>query len=146
MLEEELSLTLEEKTTDAYEKLIDNMPSIGIISRKKRIKGYIEITEIAQYMITSEEITDESAFYIFSIMMRKCSNFNKATIMTALSLESIGEAVFSPIGLKFIIEVRRTLNLPTTQHSNDEATVIEEKLINDGEDQPNPPPDTQQRD
>ncbi|SMG66297.1 hypothetical protein BMETH_548_2 [methanotrophic bacterial endosymbiont of Bathymodiolus sp.] len=139
MLEEELSLTLEERTTDAYEKLLDNMPSVGFISRKKRIKGYIEITEIAQYMITSEEITNESAFYIFSIMMRKCAKFNKAATMTALSLESLWKDVFSPIGLKFIIEVRRNLNLPSTHHSDNEATVIEEKLINDGEDQPESP-------
>ena len=127
MLEEELNLTLEEKTTDAYEKLVDNMPAIGFISRKKRLKAYIEITEIAQYMITSEEITEESAMYIFSVMMRKCANFQKATTMTALSLGSIGKNVFSPIGLQFILEVRRTLNLPTTHHSNEETTVIEEK-------------------
>ena len=125
MLEEEISL--EERTTDAYEKLIDNMPSIGFINRKKRIKAYIQLTEIAQYMINSEEITTESAFYIFSIMMRKCSDFQKATTMTALSLDSIGKNVFSPIGLQFILEVRRNLNLPSTHHSDDEIIVIEEK-------------------
>jgi len=125
MLEEEISL--EERTTDAYEKLIDNMPSIGFINRKKRIKAYIQLTEIAQYMINSEEITTESAFYIFSIMMRKCSDFQKATTMTALSLDSIGKNVFSPIGLQFILEVRRNLNLPSTHHSDNEVIVTEEK-------------------
>jgi hypothetical protein len=59
--------------------------------------------------------------------------------MTALSLESLGKDVFSPIGLKFIIEVRHNLNLSSTHHSDNEATVIEEKLINDGEDQPESP-------
>lgn len=126
MLEEDISL--EERTTDAYEKLIDNMPSIGFINRKKRIKAYIQLTEIAQYMINSEEITAESALYIFSVMMRKCSDFQKATMMTALSLQSIGKNVFSPIGLEFILEVRRNLNLPSTHHSDNEIVVIEDKI------------------
>ena len=124
MLDEELSL--EDKTTDAYEKLIENMPPIGLISRKKRIKAYKQITDIAQYMITSGEITEESAIYIFSVMMSKCPRFQKAASMTALSLNSIVKNAFSPIGLAFILEVRRTLNLPATHHSVDEKLVSEE--------------------
>lgn len=129
MLEENISL--EDRTTDIYEKLIANMPSIGWMSRKKRIKAFIQITEIAQYIINNEEITAESTLYIFSIMMRKCADFQKATMMTALSLHSISKNTFSPIGLNFIIEVRRKLNLPSTHHSDIETKVIEEKLIND---------------
>ena len=123
----EENISLEESTTDAYEKLCDNMPSIGFISRKKRIKGYIQISEIAQYMITNKEMTEESALYVFSIMMRKRSDFNKAAMMTALSLNTIGKNVLSPIGLIFVLDVRRNLNLPLTHHNNNEATVIEEK-------------------
>ena len=123
----EENISLEEQTTDAYEKLIENMPSIGFINRKKRIKAYIQLTEIAQYMIGNEEISEESAMYIFSVMMRKCADFQKAATMTALSLNTIGKNVFSTIGLKFIIEVRRNLNLPSTHHSNSEKIVSEEK-------------------
>ena len=123
----EENISLEEQTTDAYEKLIENMPSIGFINRKKRIKAYIQLTEIAQYMIGNEEISEESAMYIFSVMMRKCADFQKAATMTALSLNTIGKNVFSTVGLKFIIEVRRNLNLPSTHHGNSEKIVSEEK-------------------
>ena len=119
MLEE--NINLEESTTEAYEKLLENMPPIGIINRKKRIKGYIQLTEIAQYMITNGEMTEESALYILSIMMRKCSDFQKAATMTALSLDTIGKNVLSPIGLIFSIEVRKNLNLSSTHHSAKEA-------------------------
>ncbi len=118
---------LEEITSKAYDKLVQNMPSIGFISRKKRIKGYIQLTEIAQYMISNDEITDENALLVLSIMMRKYSDFQKAATMTALSLGSIDKNVLSPIGLKFILEVRRNLNLPTTHHSDKEAETPVEK-------------------
>lgn len=124
----EESISLEESTTEAYEKLLDNMPPIGFINRKKRVKGYIQLTEIAQYMITNGEMSEESALYILSIMMRKCSDFQKAAMMTALSLDTIGKNVLSPIGLKFSIEVRKNLNLSSTHHSAKEAIApVEEK-------------------
>ena len=113
----EETMSFEESTSRAYDKLFANMPAIGFMSRKKRIIGYIQITEIAQYMITSEEITDEATLLIFSILMRKCANFQKAATMTALSLESIAKNVLSPIGLQFALEVRRNLSLPLTHHS-----------------------------
>ena len=113
----EETMSFEESTSRAYDKLFANMPAIGFMSRKKRIKGYSQITEIAQYMITSEEITDEATLLIFSILMRKCANFQKAATMTALSLESIAKNVLSPIGLQFALEVRRNLSLPLTHHS-----------------------------
>ncbi|GAW85383.1 conserved hypothetical protein [Bathymodiolus platifrons methanotrophic gill symbiont] len=120
-------INLEESTTIAYEKLRENMPSIGFISRKKRVKGYIQLTEIAQYMITNEEITEEAALLILSVMMRKCSDFQKAAMMTALSLNTIGKNILSAIGLKFILEVRKNLNLPSTHHSKNESTTPDEK-------------------
>ncbi len=119
--------SLEESTTAAFEKLRDNMPPIGFISRKKRIKGYIQITEIAQYMISNQEITKESALYILSIMMRKVSDFQKAATMTAFSLKSIGKNAISPIGLLFAIEVRKNLNLPATHHYSENLANTDEK-------------------
>ena len=123
----EENISLEESTTAAFEKLRDNMPSIGFISRKKRIKGYVQITEIAQFMIGNEEMNDEGAILIMSVMMRKCADFQKAAMMTALSLNTIGKNILSPIGLKFILEVRKNLNLPTTHHSAEEAKIPAEE-------------------
>lgn len=112
------NMSFEESTSRAYDKLVENMPSIGIISRKKRVKAYIQVTKIAEYMITSEEITEESALLIFSIMMRKYADFQKSATMTALSLDSIAKNVLSPIGLKFALDVRRNLSLAPTHHTD----------------------------
>jgi len=107
----------EENTTEAFEKLRSNMPSIGFISRKKRIKAYIEITKIAEFMLDNDEVSAEEMLFVFSLLMRKCSPFQKSAMMTALSLESLPKNILSPIGLKFILEVRSNLSLPNTHHS-----------------------------
>jgi len=108
----------EKKTTEAYDKLLKNMPSIGFINRKKRIKAYIQLSEMAEYMIKNNEINEGQALFIFSLLMRKCSDFQKAATMTALTLNSIGKGVISPIGIKFSLDVRKNLNLPSTHHSD----------------------------
>lgn len=123
----EENISFEQSTSKAYDKLVENMPPIGFISRKKRVKAYIQVTEIAQYMITSEEITEESALLIFSIMMRKYADFQKAATMTALSLDAIKKNVLSPIGLKFILDVRRNLSLPSTHHNENKDSDTEEQ-------------------
>ncbi|RLA16253.1 MAG: hypothetical protein DRQ62_16465 [Gammaproteobacteria bacterium] len=116
----------EEDPTEAFEKLRKSMPSIGFINRKKRIKAYIQITNIAEYMLSTEEISEDQALFILSLLMRKCADFQKAATMTALGLNSMGKGVLSPIGLKFILEIRKNLSLPKTHHS-DEIIDSEEK-------------------
>lgn len=108
----------ERKTTEAYEKLLKNMPGIGFINRKKRIKAYIQLSEMAEYMIKNNEINEGEVLFIFSLLMRKCSDFQKAATMTALTLNSIGKGVISPIGIKFSLDVRKNLSLPNTHHSD----------------------------
>lgn len=105
--------------TETFDKLSKNMPSIGFLSRKKRIKAYIEITHITDYMLKNESLSHEHALFILSLMMRKCANFQKSAMMTALNLDSIGKNVLSPIGLQFIIDVRNNLNLAPTHHTED---------------------------
>jgi len=107
----------EQKITAAFNKLCKNMPSIGFLSRKKRIKAYIQIAQITDYMLSNDEMNEESALFILSLLMRKCSAFQKAATMTALSLDSIGKGVLPPIGLKFSLEIRKNLSLPTTHHN-----------------------------
>jgi len=121
----EENISIEEDTAIAFEKLRKNMPPIGFINRKKRIKAYIEITKIAQFMIENAEMTDESALLILSLMMRKCPAFQKSAMMTALSLNSIGKNILSPIGLTFILEVRKNLSLPSTHHSDGDKEITE---------------------
>ena len=119
----------ERKTAEAYEKLLKNMPSIGFINRKKRIKAYIQLTKIADYMIKTNEISEDEALFILSLLMRKCSSFQKAAMMTALTLNSIGKDVISPIGVKFSLDVRKNLSLPSTHHSAKEEATSNEKDI-----------------
>jgi hypothetical protein len=116
-----------DKITQAYEKLRSNMPNIGFLSRKKRIKAYIEVTNIAEYMINSGEISKEDALFIFSMLMRKFSRFQKAASMTAMNLDYIGRKVMSPTGVHFAVEARRNLNLSETPHYQD-VPVREEKM------------------
>ena len=130
----ENNMSFEESTSRAYDKLAENMPSIGIINRKKRIKAYIQVTKIAEYMITSEEITDENALLIFSIMMRKYADFQKAATMTALSLDSIAKNVLSPIGLKFALDIRRNLSLAPTHHTDYKPLEVIDKIDKDDQD------------
>jgi len=108
---------LEKNTVAAYDKLLKNMPSIGFMSRKKRVTAYIQITKITEYMVDHDEVTEEGALFVLSLLMRKCSNFQKSAMMTALTLESIGKNVLSPIGLKFSLDVRKNLSLPSTHHT-----------------------------
>lgn len=118
-----------DKITLAYEKLRENMPSIGFLSHKKRIKAYIEVTNIADYMISSGEISEEDALFILSMLMRKFARFQKAASMTAMSLENIGRKVMSPIGVQFAVAARRNLNLSETVHYQDVPILEEEKEV-----------------
>jgi len=117
-----------DKITLAYEKIRKNMPSIGFLSPKKRIKAYINITKVVEFMIQSDEISEQDALFIFSMLMRKFSQFQKAASMTAMSLDKIGRHVMPPIGVQFAVAARRNLNLSETVHYQDvpEPTETEE--------------------
>jgi hypothetical protein len=80
-------------------------------------------------MIKTNEISEDEALFILSLLMRKCSSFQKAAMMTALTLNSIGKDVISPIGVKFSLDVRKNLSLPSTHHSAKEEATSNEKDI-----------------
>jgi len=119
----------EKKISDAYNKLHHSMPSIGFLSRKKRIQGFIDIAKIADYMVSTEEVTEDEILFIFSLLMRKLPKFQKATTITAMSLDMIGRHVISPVGVRFIVEVRKNLNLAKTVHFEDVPAQPENKII-----------------
>jgi len=114
--------------TQAYEKVQNSMPSIGFLSRKKRIQGFIDVTKVTEYMITNGEISVQDAMFILSMLMRKLARFQKAATMTAMSLENIGRKVMSPIGVRFAVEARRNLSLPETPHYQDVQPLAEEEV------------------
>ena len=96
---------------EVYKALLTNMPPIGFINRTKRIKAYLNVTNKAQKMITNEEITEEEAVFILSIMTKKSNSFRKAATMTALSLETLPEGVIKAAGFRYANEMRCNLNL-----------------------------------
>lgn len=96
---------------EVYEKLLENMPSIGFISRKKRIKAYIKVTKLAQEMVDAEEISEDEALFILSLMAKKSNTFRKAVTMTALNLNTIPKEAFKAVGFRYADEMRCNLNL-----------------------------------
>ncbi len=89
------------------------MPSIGFINRNKRIKAYIKVTNFAQKMIASDEISEDEALFVLSIMAKKSNSFRKAITMTALSLETLPKGAVKAVGFKYANAMRINLNLPS---------------------------------
>lgn len=108
-----------EKSILAYDKLYSNMPSIGCLSRKKRILAYFKIAEMTQVMIDEGEISEDYALFILSILARKCSSFQKAAMMVALNLNTIDKKRLFPIGFKYANEYRCSLQMLPVDDEND---------------------------
>jgi len=100
-----------EQSIQAYDKLYQSIPSIGFLSRKKRINAYLKVTDIIQHMIDEQEISEEHALFLLSILVRKSSPFQKATMMVALNLSNINKKHLQPIGFKYANEFRCSLQL-----------------------------------
>jgi hypothetical protein len=94
-----------------YKELLLNMPPIGFINRTKRIKAYLYVTNKAQKMINNEEITEEEALFILSIMTQKSNTFRKAATMAALSLNTLPKGVVKAVGFQYSNQMRCNLNL-----------------------------------
>ncbi len=100
-----------DKSLQAYDKLYQSMPSIGFLNRKKRIAAYLKVTALAQRMVEDQEISEEQALYLLSILVRKCAPFQKAMMMAALNLANIDRRALSPLAFKYANEFRCSLQL-----------------------------------
>lgn len=107
-----------EKSLQAYDILSESMPSIGFLSRKKRIKAYLKVTEKAQSMIDAQEINEEEGLFLLSILSRKHAAFQKAMMMTALNLAKIDKKLLTPIGFKYVNEFRASLQLSPVEEQD----------------------------
>lgn len=100
-----------------YQTLLKKMPAIGFINHNKRIRSYIVVTNLAEKMIENEEITEEEALFILSIMTKKSHAFRKAATMTALSLNTLPKTAVKKTGFKYANQMRCNLNLhPVDDH------------------------------
>ena len=100
-----------DKSILAYDKLYRQIPSIGFLSRKKRVMAYLKVTKLAQQLIDEQEISEDQTLYLLSILARKCAPFRKATMMAALNLGSIDRKAIQPIGFKYANEFRCNLQM-----------------------------------
>jgi hypothetical protein len=102
----------------AYDKLYKSVPDIGFLNRKKRIRAYLKVTKIAQQLIDEEEISEDQALYLLSILVRKYSPFQKASMMTALNLSDIERKLISSIGFKYANDFRCSLKMMPVDYDN----------------------------
>jgi len=98
-----------DNTIRAFEKLARSVPDIGFLSRRKRILAYLVVSTNAQRMVDNEEINEEEAIFILSLLMRKHRNFQKAAMMAALNLPKLDKEMIKPIDRKYLKEVRKHL-------------------------------------
>ena len=100
-----------DKSLEAYEQLYQSVPSIGFLSRKKRIIAYLKVTRLAQQMIDEQEISEDNVLYLLSILVRKYAPFQKAAMATMLSLANIDRKLISAVGFKYANELRTNLQM-----------------------------------
>ncbi len=100
-----------DKSLRAYEILHNSIPSIGILSRKKRAIAYIKVTKLAQTMIDDGDISVDNALYLISVLVRKSADFRKAAMTAALDLASIDKKIISDIGFKYANNMRCNMQL-----------------------------------
>jgi hypothetical protein len=110
-----------DKTKEAYNKLFSSIPPIGFINRKKRIGAYLKITNMLQIMVDKEDVSEDDGLYLLSVLVRKCSRFQKAAMMTALNLTSIDRSLVSDIGFRYSNDFRCSLRMYPVDDEKDKS-------------------------
>ncbi len=100
-----------DKALHVFAELSDSIPDIGFLNRNKRLRAYITVTEKAQQKIETEQINNDEALFLLSMLARKNKDFQKAAMMAALSLAKLDLKLFSAIGVQFANEIRTNLKL-----------------------------------
>jgi hypothetical protein len=100
-----------EQSIAVYEKLYQSIPSIGFLSRKKRVMAYLTVTQLAQGLIDAGELSEDNAQYVLSLLVRKHASFQKAAMMAALHLAAIDRQSIVPVGFKYANTIRCNMKL-----------------------------------
>lgn len=112
----------------AYEALIKSMPSIGFLSRKKRAIAFLKVTQKAQEMIDKQDISEDNALFLISVMTKKTADFQKAAMMAAMNLGGINRKHLPDVGFKYANQMRANLQmLPIDDIDSIDDDSIEEK-------------------
>lgn len=100
-----------DKTAAIYDQLYNSIPPIGFINRKKRVVAFLKITNMLQVMVDNGEVSEDDGLYVLSVLVRKCSRFQKAAMMAALNLPTIDRKLISAIGFRYANDFRCSLRL-----------------------------------
>lgn len=111
MNSQEETIDSSEKSIEVYDVLHQTIPSIGFLNRKKRVVAYLKVTKKAQQFIDKQEISEENALYLLSVLSRKNPIFQKAAMMTALNLATIDRKLIQAVGFKHANEMRCSLQM-----------------------------------
>ncbi len=100
-----------EMSLEAYEELFKSMPSIGFLSRKKRLIAFVKVTKKAQQLLDDKQLSEENCLYLLSVLARKCGDFQKSAVMAALNLSAFKPGQISVIGFKYANDMRCNLQM-----------------------------------
>lgn len=100
-----------DKSLEAYDKLQKNIPSIGILNRRKRAVAFFKVSKVAQKMIDNEEISEDNALYLLSVLTRKNSDFQKSAMMVALNLPKMDRTALRTIGFTYANNMRCNMQM-----------------------------------
>ena len=88
-------------------RLKQDVPSIGILNQRRRIRAYLAVTARLQGMLQRHTLTEREALFVLSALSGGHRRFRKAAETAAAHLYEIPGASISAIGLTFANEIRR---------------------------------------
>lgn len=109
---------LAKKTLLIFAELCDTIPPIGFFSHKKRLSAYIAVTSKAQSLVDSGEISKDEILFLLAMLNRKKKDFQKASLIAALSLPKLTPELLAPIGFKYANDIRVNMKLSPVDDDN----------------------------
>jgi len=100
-----------EQSMQAYETLTKTLPSIGFLSQKKRIIAFLKVTKKAQEMIDKQDISEDNALFLISVMTKKIADFQKSAMTTAMHLATVNRKIIPAVGFKYANQMRANLQM-----------------------------------
>jgi len=111
-----------DKSLAAYDELTKTMPSIGFLNRKKRIIAFLKVTKKAQELIDKQEISEDNALFLLSILTKKTADFQKSAMMAAMHLATVNRDLVPDVGFRYANQMRANLQmLPVDDHNQLES-------------------------
>ena len=95
------------RTTGMVRLLAEEVPDIGFLNRRRRIRSYLAVTGRVQAMIHRGLLTRQDALAVLAALCRDHRPFRSAATTAACRLYGITAVSLPPIGLAFAQGMRR---------------------------------------